>query len=297
MSIIPDDEDLPLDALREAVLQCFPDLSNASFRKLSPGWHSSALEANESLIFKFPRSAAAVAALQREASLLQVVAPSIGTPVPRLTLHRSCRLFSRHLKLPGEQLLSDNYRQLAEAARERLAEDLARFYAELHRLDHATLRAAGAMAIEAWQPPDRIRERALPLLPAALRARAEQAVWRWEELAPDPHGLTFGYFDGHGWNFAFDHERQQLNGIYDFGDSGFGALHQEFIYSNLISPDLTVRLIRRYEELSGRYLDHERITLLTDIHRLSELAELADEGPAAEAMLQQLLKWWRVSSP
>src|SRR5919106_64050 len=62
-----------------------------------------------------------------------------------------------------------------------------------------------------------------------------------------PYGTTYGFFDGHGWNMAFDHTTNRLNGVYDFADSGFGPLHQEFIYTNLIARDLTARIVAEYE--------------------------------------------------
>src|SRR3546814_17924439 len=88
-----------------------------------------------------------------------------------------------------------------------------------------------------------------PILPAALLPYADRTVSAWRDLPPDPYGTTYGFFDGHGWNMAFDHVSNRLNGVYDFADSGFGALHQEFIYSNWISPDLTARTIAEYEAL------------------------------------------------
>ncbi len=44
---------------------------------------------------------------------------------------------------------------------------------------------------------------------------------------------VFGYFDGHGWNMAFDHEQGVLNGVYDFADAAIGPRSREFVYSNL----------------------------------------------------------------
>lgn len=65
--------------------------------------------------------------------------------------------------------------------------------------------------------------------------------------------------------------------MYDFADAGIGPLHQEFIYSAFIDADLTERIVAAYERFSGRRLERRRIALLTAAHRLSELAELADE--------------------
>ena len=76
---------------------------------------------------------------------------------------------------------------------------------------------------------------------------------------------------------AFDSEAGRLNGVYDFADAGIGPLHQEFIYSAFIDADLTERIVAAYERFSGRRLERRRIALLTAAHRLSELAELADE--------------------
>lgn len=141
-------------------------------------------------------------------------------------------MFSRHEKLKGDHLVTAQYDKLPEEARQRLAQELALFYAEIHRLDKAALIAAGAEPILAWQSAEDILRKAVPVLPDELRPRAERIVSDWLALPPDPYGITYGFFDGHGWNMAFDHDSNRLNGIYDFADSGFGQLHQDFIYSN-----------------------------------------------------------------
>ncbi len=51
---------------------------------------------------------------------------------------------------------------------------------------------------------------------------------------------------------AFDHDAERLNGIYDFGDSGFGDLHKEFVPPSWISPDFVERLAKDYERLTGQ---------------------------------------------
>lgn len=276
---------------REAVLRVFPELAGATFTCLGVGWHSTAVDVDDRLIFKFPHHEAAERALMREASLLAVVRPAVSMPVPDLTLHSGPPLFSRHEKIRGGHLLTEQYDRLTEQARRDLAERLARFYAELHGLDPEIMRRAGAGPVEAWLPPDVIVEKALPALPAGLRAVAGRAVAEWRELPPDPYGIVYGFFDGHGWNMAFDHDGQKLNGVYDFADSGFGARHQEFIYSSFISPDLTEQIVTGYEALTGRRLDRRRIALLTGILRLSELAQHADHPDHGPAMIRNVAEW------
>jgi hypothetical protein len=158
------------------------------------------------------------------------------------------------------------------------------------------MRALGAGPILPWQSPETVRDKALPLLSSELASYAENLIWDFQALPPDPYGNTYGFFDGHGWNMAFDHAAGRLNGLYDFADSGFGPLHQEFIYSNFISPDLTARIVSAYETLTGRRLDRRRIAILTGFHRLSELAELADDPAYIGAKIDSVTAWAAVSA-
>ena len=70
-----------------------------SFRLLPPGWHAQAVEADDRLVFKFPKGPAAEAALRREAGLLRALRGAVTLPVPELTLHGP-PLFSRHRQDP-----------------------------------------------------------------------------------------------------------------------------------------------------------------------------------------------------
>jgi Ser/Thr protein kinase RdoA (MazF antagonist) len=282
---------VPIDRFRAAIAREYPDLEGSSFRLLAEGWHSAAVEVDGRLIFKFPKDRVAEEALLKEAALLDVVRPRVAMPVPALRIHHGPPVFSRHEKLHGEHLLTDGYRRLSETAREALGAALGGFYAELHGLDLQQMKTAGAIPIESWQPPQAVRARALLRLDPALRAYAEPIVAAFEGLPPDPYGMTYGFFDGHGWNMAFDHEQGRLNGIYDFADSGIGPLHQDFIYTNFISPDLTRRVIGCYEARTGRRLDRRRISILTGFHRLSELSQLADDPQHVPAMIGHVAAW------
>lgn len=264
-------------SLTAAIVDVFPEHAASRFTAFSSGWDSIAIDVDDRLVFKFPRNEEARQRLAVEARLLAVIRPAVSMPVPDLTLHRGSLLFSRHVKLPGEHLVTAQYEALPEESRRHLAADLALFYAELHGLAAGDMAAAGARSIKPWLQPADILRRAWPLLDVGLRRHADRTIAGWQALAPDPYGTTYGFFDGHGWNMAFDHARGRLNGMYDFGDSGFGALHQEFIYSNMIARDLTARIVAAYETLTGRRLDRQRIELLYGVLRLSELAELADD--------------------
>jgi hypothetical protein len=46
----------------------------------------------------------------------------------------------------------------------------------------------------------------------------------------------------------------------------------------MISPDLAERIVGRYETLTGRLIDRERVALLFEVLRLSELAQNIDDA-------------------
>lgn len=273
--------------MRATIVGAFPEHESASLTLLTQGWDSLAVDVDDRLIFKFPRHEEARDRLIVEARVLDIVRPAITLPVPHLTLHGTPpTLFSRHDKIPGEHLLAAQYERFPEPARQRLACDLALFYAELHRLPASDVTSAGAASIKAWLPSDDILQRTWPVLADELRAYARRTIASWQDLRADPYGTIYGFFDGHGWNMAFDHARLRLNGLYDFGDSGLGPLHQEFIYANLIAPDLAARIVAEYEALTGRALDRARMALLNNVWRLSELGELAQDPIHAAAALE-----------
>ncbi|WP_064692338.1 phosphotransferase family protein [Rhizobium aegyptiacum] len=288
--------ELDASEFRSLITSVFPELTGSVFKLAAKGWDSMAVDVDDTLIFKFPRDLGAERALVKEAALLEIVRPSLSMAVPDMRIHDGPPIFSSHAKLEGEHLITEDYEALGEGDRQRLADDLARFYAELHALDADRLRAAGASAIQPWQSPEAVRTKALPQLPADIKGFAEAVVSDFEALPPDPYGNVYGFFDGHGWNMAFDYRQGRLNGIYDFADSGFGPLHQEFIYSNFISPDLTARIISAYETLTGRRLDRWRIAVMTGFHRLSELAELADDPANVEQMIRSAATWAAASA-
>jgi len=280
-----------LTAFKSTIVARFPDLAGSDFSLLTRGFHSIAVDVDDRLIFKFPRHAEAERALRTETRLLTVVRPIVSMRVPDLTLFEGPPLFSRHTKIRGEHLLAADYGRLPDKARQRLATEMARFYAELHALDHSVMAAAGAGPVGSWQQPDNVLREVWPTLPEGLRPLAERAIGAYQAMPPDPHGSTYGFFDGHGWNMAFDHAGEKLNGVYDFADSGFGALHQEFVYTNFIARDLTLRIVRAYEDITSRALDRERIDLLTGVFWLSELAGFANDPEQRPDALKNVAEW------
>lgn len=280
-----------LEHLKTIITSCFPELGHSSFTLLTTGWDSVAVDVDDQLIFKFPRDEEAAHALRREASMLQVIRPRVRLPVPDLVCFEMPEVFSKHTKLRGDHLETPQYEALSLTAKQKLAEDLARFYAELHALNPALMHSAGALPTDQWPHLDVIATGIQPFLSQSLRQKAQEALDAWAQLAPDPR-VVYGFFDGHGWNMAFNHETQTLAGLYDFADAGFGDLHEEFIYTNFISSDLTARVIMAYEQLTGRLIDRNRVSVLTGVLLLVELADMGHDPDHADTVLNNASTWF-----
>ncbi|GAB4048690.1 phosphotransferase family protein [Spirosoma litoris] len=278
-----------LDQLKNTILACFPDLADATFTLLTTGWDSVAVDVDDRLIFKFPRDPEAVEVLRREATMLTVIRPRVTIKVPDLEFFEKPVAFSKHTKLKGEPITKAQYELLGKAAKMSLAADITRFYAQLHAIEPNLLRTAGALPIDQWPSPDIILAGIQPYLPKNLILKAQQTLKAWTQLPPDLS--IYGFFDGHGWNMAFDYSAQQLIGIYDFGDAGFGELHEEFIYTSFISKELTTAVIGYYEQITGRPIDRNRVHILTGVLLLTELADMADDAEHGAMCLENALTW------
>lgn len=287
------DAQLDVAALHAAIIAHDPDLAGLPYVAHHAGWDSVAIDVDDRLIFKFPRHDGDQTSLRREARLIAAARPHVRLAIPDLSIVEAGIVFSRHAKIPGTHLLPEHYAALPEMAREGLAAEMARFFADLHALPLATMEAAGARPVE-WYDADTIAARALPLLDSPLRNWAETTLAGWRALGADPYGEVYGFFDGHGWNMAFDHERQRLNGIYDFGDSGIAPLHQEFVYPGLVGRDLIRRILPHYQRETGRMIDPHRVMTLAGVHRLFEVAQHHDDAPNRPAMLESLAQWARI---
>ena len=257
---------------RAHVIGTLPQFAGGQFTTLTQGWDSVALEC-DGWIFKFARTPEAEVRLRREVAILQFLKPRVTMPLPHMVFNDGPVPFSQHLKIPGSSLESADYLRLGEGQRNALATRMAQLYSELHVLPLNRMQQVGATGVDPWMAPDDIIAGAGPKLPRGYKGFLDRTVSAYRKLTITGDEQVYGYFDGHGWNMAFDHEMGLLNGVFDFADSGFGARHRDLSYSNWISADLTLRIIDRYEELTRRAVNRDLVMLYSSALRLAELAE------------------------
>lgn len=258
--------------VRDILGAALPGLTVETVKAHMQGCDSHVVEVNGHLIFKFPKTGEAADRLRMECGILAFLAGKTSMPIPRMSMLPGPIVGSMHEKLPGEMLESPEYEKLSEARRDSLAARLARFYADLHQIPPDEAKAHGARPIKPWLPDGEIAERTLPRLPGDILVFAKDILARAPHVLGEPDDIVFGFFDGHGWNMAFDHAAGRLNGVYDFADCGLARRHLDLHCSNWISPDLTLRVIYHYESLTGIAIERERVMFLTALLRLNEHA-------------------------
>jgi hypothetical protein len=256
------------DEYRAAIASVRPDLVGASLVLHTEGWDSVAVEAGEA-VFKFPRNEGAETRLRKEARLLALIRPRVALTVPDMRLHEKPVLFSEHPLIPGAMIETAQYGVLAERQRRAMAELLADFYIALHAIPVADAVRAGATPKPTWPPSADLKKRAEAALPPTILGWVDKLLAAYDAL--DNSDQIFGYFDGHGWNMAFDHQRGVLNGLYDFADAGIGSRAREFGYSSLISNDLTERLVDAYNRRSGKVVSLRDVAIHIAVQRVAEL--------------------------
>ena len=246
------------------------------------------------IIVRFPNDEEALQALKFESVVCQHISvPSLQTPKTHLI--DADYPFSWHQKIPGEYFLTKDYESLNSAQKDKTADQIAEFLMAFHSLSMDKMRLVGGDYLPDYVSFSHMRNNA-QIMPDDIKAHFEHFMQDYEKLSVAETDRVFGYFDAHGWNMAFNQETGELIGIYDFADAGFGDVHQDFHPLNTISQDLVKRVIRKYEQLSGRSIDIAKVNFYTVLAEYSDLFETAQGQQTLmkkglEHHIQQIKRW------
>ncbi len=210
-----------LAALRRAL----PDLPVRRVRAAGTGDFCHAYWVDDAWIVRVARHAQASAALRREAAVLPVLARSldIAIPVPEHlgTDPRTGLAVVAHRALRGVAFTRARLRALTPRARAAAADQIARFFRQLHAFPLSALRASvpAVDVLAAYRSRRReIEARVLPGLPPVPARRCLELL---EAFRPSRRRALL-HNDLYEQHILLDPRKQTLVGIIDFGDLATG---------------------------------------------------------------------------
>ena len=277
------------DQLVALIQSALPHHDVSSVKILEHGMDNIAVDVDDQWIFRFPRAKDRAHRLCLEAALLLFLRPKLAIEVPKLELCNSSTLFSYHPKIPGRHLTPQHYQSLGPLKRDEIAETIAVFFYQMHKLRPEILMSLNTIFDHEYVPSDEIIRKAAPLVPERLRGFLHTAITQYEHDEACLVDRVIGHFDCHGENMAIDPSSDKLNGIFDFSDAGLGNLHKDFHSLNRVSRDLTGRVIQRYQRLSGRTVNRTSVDLYTAVCWFSEIAY---HTGAHQKALASVLDWY-----
>ena len=235
------------------------------------------------LVVRVALGAEAVGNMPRERRVLKLLAATGTTlAVPRVVFAAEGVAVDVITRVPGGELTDARYAALDAPQRRRLADDLARFLAELHRPELAArAAAAGVPARSPWPlPAERIVAELSPLLADdAGRVRfLEAAMGEYDAIRVACEDRVLVHNDLREDNMGFDPEAGRLCGAFDFGDVALDDRHRDFRGFPSIGLHLHEAIMRGYARLTGRELSPRRTLLYNAAGELSHLVHVIETG-------------------
>lgn len=222
---------------RAAIAAALPDLPIHTFHFLAEGWDSAVWQANDRLIFRFPKRAEVAGWLRTEITLLPALAPTLPIAVPQFAYVAEPSPvfpypFVGYEKLPGVPLAS---MPAGTIAPERIAAQIGAFLTVLHRFPAARAVACGVpdATPEIWRAEYATMRAALRTLgsrlTAADRARMETLFARYLDT-PAHFAFTPAllHHDLSGEHLLLDAETGDLTAVIDWSDATIGDPAQDF---------------------------------------------------------------------
>jgi aminoglycoside 2''-phosphotransferase len=250
------------DQYLSALLRNYPELVvRSAVLNVDDGQFNDILLINDALIFRFPKYAGGVQALQQERSVLQTIQGRIGLRIPEPIYHSGtetipARVFIGYRKIPGLPLWHPTLERISTGdVRERIARQLARFLADLH-----------AIPSSVWDPTwpiqdtpadwlaffEEVEDKLFPFMREDARVTVSK---RFSGYRADPALHDFEPALRHGdfgsGNLLYDPEEQRIAGVIDFGSAGPGDPAVDIASAATMGEELFSRFSRYYPGLDA----------------------------------------------
>jgi len=271
-------KNLSLARIRQVIQNDFPEIKIKSARLITNGWDNIVVEINGEYIFRFPKKKDECRT-DVEIKLLTYLKEKISLPIPHIEFFGKKYTYFGYKKIQGIPLTKRIIDSLKKEEREKLIFDIANFLFEFHNF--FSLRKARQLGLkneDHFSYYTIISNKLFKKLGSdKITEFIKQALEDYKSIKIKSGEIVSLYNDLHEDNMAFDLKKKQLNGIFDFGDVMTGDLNREFCYLFRLDPILMQEIISKYQKISGRKIDAERVKIYAKINEMSDLSFYVDK--------------------
>lgn len=219
------------------------------------GWENVVLETRDGWILRFPRSEQV--AFDREVGMRRLHG-RLPAEIPDVAWVGRQSRFAAYRKLAGAALDSDAYQDAPDGVRDGLASSLAWFLTGMHdSLDAPEAAGLDVPVVDHAGEADQIAA-GMDRIPGTARPFVEALLDRFRHLWVDdgvPGPDVVLHNDFHTGNLVLAEPLGEPTAVWDFSCVQMGRPSFDFRYFAGDSGDLTDRMARHYEQITGRRID------------------------------------------
>ena len=249
-------------AYLQILCKAYPDLSIQSTRiHNTDGQYNNILIINEELVFRFPKYTQGVQSIQNEVRILSRIQGTTTLPIPNPIYtsqgeQRLGKVFMGYRMIPGEPLWLETLQSIGDDEEyQRLADQLAGFLKELHRVPVETLGADLPIHDSVAEMTELYAQIRTQLFEYMRPDARDWAIHHFEQYLDTPqlheYQLTLHHGDFGGSNILYNRETRRISGIIDFGFAGLGDPAQDIAAVSTYGENFLRRFFSTYPDIES----------------------------------------------
>ena len=258
-----------IEQYQKQILASEPELTIHTVDINSEGLVNNIVIINKSRVFRFPKHDWAVDHLRQEANCLALAHRHVQMPLPQWTVYDGEIIgtpIASYDWIPGRALQQFEILRLPERDQDALAEQLATFLRQMHRIPRHEVRDAEiGRSVTSRSHNDwislygRVQEHLYPHLMAVSKEWVEQ---HFAPVLADPRFMAcdeaFVNGDLGQYHLLYNPQARRLNGIIDFGTAGIGDPAVDFACLLNQYGEPFLRRMGKYYPNVGRLIERAR---------------------------------------
>jgi aminoglycoside phosphotransferase (APT) family kinase protein len=274
----------------------FPDIDIASVEIIGTGWDHTALDVNDSLIFRIPRGVYRPEKLSgsviRETNVLKHLQGQLPVTIPNPCYIAPADAYFGYPKLAGANLM-DLWADFDHRDRDQVREDWVSIAAAIHQgLPQETARKLGAVVFSGSVrnaskifDTHGVNEKELAFADRILQAVGALAI---QSLC-----TTFIHNDLQLHNLIADPATRRVTGVIDWTDACIGPVEREFAVWECTHDDQLERVATHYENETGIKINQGQASMWRHLEQINDFVEQSAAGDVkgADKSLNHIRQW------